>query len=1006
MEEPATPGIAAGGRPAAEILWRFGEAEFDERTLELRVKGLRTALERKPMELLLYLLRHAGEVATKETLFEAVWPGRIVTEASLTKAVARLREVLGDTGQTLIRTVYGYGYRLVVEVRTEPADPATTRQRTIQRRSNSLLVGREAELQKFQRWFDTASSGERQVVFVTGEPGIGKTALLDAFLAQAVTTDDCWIGCGQCIDQGGAGEAYLPILQALEQLGACIGGQHLREVLLQFAPTWLAQLPALLDAATTEVLLRKAAGATQARMLRELATALEELTKTQTLVLVLEDLHWSDLATLEVLAFLARRRESARLLVLASFRPVEMLMNGHPLKSLTQELFVHQLASELALEPLGEDDIAKYIDLRFPIGALPVHLAQALHRQTDGNPLFVVSVLHDLEIRGLLGGDGGNSMLHRDLADVATHIPGTVRQFIRLQQERLSSAERLVLEAASVVGTDFSAAAAAGAGEGEEWALETVDECCGALARREHFLRAQGIDEWADGTVATRYCFIHALYREVLYEQIPPARCIRLHGRIGNRIEQGYGQLARGIAAELAIHFVQGRDYPKAVLYLRYAGENALRRSSHHEAIAHLTQGLELLATLPESRERARQELALQAALGPAWMMTKGFATSEMEDTYSQALTLCRQVGEPPELTRILLGLWNLYLVRGQLRNARELGEQILARSEAAQDLLLQSRAHAALGTTFTHIGELRAACTHFERVIEIVSLHGRESIGAHDPRVASLSYMACDLYQLGYPDRARATAREAVTLARGLSQPADLAFALTLGSVFHRYLREMPLAEERAEEVIALASEHGFPYWLAFGTMMRGWALFERGRMEEGIVQKRQGLAAYRTTGSEVGAPQHIAALAEMYGRAGQSEVGLDLLTEALELVRKNDNHYDEAECYRLKGQLTLQKFRIPGATPGQEPDSGFEIDAQQAEVVEGYFQQAIEIARRQEAKMPELRATTGLCRLWQQQGKPEQARQMLKQIYGWFTEGFDTADLRDAAALLEELQ
>jgi len=945
-------------------------------------------------------------VATKEEFFGAVWPGRIVTEASLTKAVSRLREVLGDTEQTLIRTVHGYGYRLVVDPRAEPANPTTMRQRTIPRRSTSLLVGREVELRKLQRWFGTALGGERQLVFVTGEPGIGKTALLDAFLAQAATTDDCWIGCGQCIDQAGAGEAYLPILQALEQLGDGIGGQRLREVLLQFAPTWLAQLPALLDAATSEILVRKTAGATQARMLRELATALEELANEQAVILVLEDLHWSDLATLEFLAFLARRRQSARLLVLTSFRPVEMLLTGHPLKSLTQELFVHQLASELALEPLGEHDIAKYIDLRFPIGVLPVHLAQALHRQTEGNPLFVVSVLRDLETRGLLGRDGGNSMLDRDLDEFATHIPGTVRQFITLQQERLSSAERRVLEAASVVGTEFSAAAAAGAGEGEEWALETVDECCGALARREHFVRAQRIDEWADGTVATRYRFIHALYREVLYEQIPPARCIRLHGRIGNRIEQGYGQLARGIAAELAIHFVRGRDYPKAVLYLRYAGENALRRSSHHEAIAHFTQGLELLATLPENRERARQELALQAALGPAWMMTKGFATNEMEDTYSQALALCRQVGEPAELTRVLLGLWNLYLVRGQLRNARELGEQILARSEAAQDLLLQSRAHAALGTTFTHVGELHAACTHFERAIEIVNLHKHESIGAHDPRVASLSYMACDMYQLGYPDRARATARKAVTLARGSSQPADLAFALTLGSVFHRYLREMPLAEERAEEVIALANEHGFPYWLAFGTMMRGWALFERGQREEGIAQKRRGLAAYRTTGSEVGAPQHIAALAEMYGRAGQSEAGLDLLTEALELVRKNDNHYDEAECYRLKGQLTLQKFRISGATPGQGPDSRFEIDPTQAGVVEGCFQQAIEIARQQEAKMPELRATISLCRLWQLQGKPEQARQMLRQIYGWFTEGFDTADLRDAATLLEELR
>ncbi len=884
-----------------------------------------------------------------------------------------------------------------------------------------MLVGREAELAQLHHWLDKALDGERQIVFVTGEPGIGKTTLVDTFLSSVqspasypITSRSSlfaprsvlpalWLGRGQCIEHYGAGEAYLPILEALGRLCRGSEGARLVALLNQHAPTWLVQMPALFNDTELEALQRKTAGATRERMLRELAEALEVITAERPVILWLEDLHWSDVSTLDLLSMLARRQEPARLLVIGTYRPVEVLTHEHPLKAVKQELQLHNHCQELALDFLSEAAVGEYLAVRFSVGAThasPLQsLAHGIHRRTDGNPLFMVNVVDHLLSQEVLVQTDGQLMLKNE--DLATTVPESLRQLIEQQITRISPDERKILEAASVAGAEFSAAAVAA---GTEQSPEGVETHCDGLVHREQFLRARETSEWPDGTSAARYGFVHALYQEVLYEQISASRRIRLHRQIGERGEQAYGERVREIAVELAVHFEQGRDYERAVHYLHQAGENAIRRSAHQEAITHLTKGLALLTTLPDTPERDRLELTLQLALGASLIAIKGFAALEVEQVYARARNLCQQVEEIHQPVSVLVGLCAFYMERAELDTGQELAEQLLHLAKSKQDPFFLLWAHLGLGELSFFLGEFALACVHLEQSFSLYDPQQHDAYGfAYDPGVYSLSRSALILYLLGYPDHALRQGLEALTLARKLAHPYSLVCALDYTAEIHRKRGEQQADQELEKARVALCTEQGFTLELAYGTIFRGWTLAMQGQEEEGIEQIRQGLAAFRATGSELGRPNILSMLAEAYGKAGQGEAGLTALAEALALINKNGERWYEAELYRLKGELTLQQFNVQGSKfKVENPQSAFHNPHSEAEAC---FHKAIEVARQQQAKSWELRATTSLVRLWQQQGKKKQAHKMLAEIYNWFTEGFDTKDLQEAKALLDSL-
>ena len=496
------------------------------------------------------------------------------------------------------------------------------------------IVGRAAELHKLDECLQTTLDSQRQLVFVTGEPGIGKTTLVDTFLASLSTQTDLCIGHGQCIEQYGTGEAYLPILEALTRLGQTAEGEQLREVLRQQAPTWLSQLPSLLTAAEREPIQRQIQGTTQERMLRELAEALTVFSSAHGLVLVLEDLHWSDTSTVELLAYLARRREPARLLIIGTYRPVELSARDNPLKGVVQELQARQQCQELPLSLLSAATVDEYL-----IGQLtqtaslpaltdsalrlePTAVATLIHQRTEGNPLFMVTTIDYLSQQGLIREEAGRWIFKADVTLIEESVPDSLRQLIEKQLDSLPSDAQHVLEVASVVGVEFSAASVV-AGSG--LADEVIEASCEALARKQQFIRGHGLDEWPDGTLGSRYSFVHVVYHHVLYNGIPRARRVRLHRQIGSHKEAAYGRQARTIAAELAMHFERGRAIPKAVLYLEQAGRAAVQRHAYQAALRYCQHGLTLLETLPDSSQRTQQELHLQLALIHPVLALRGF---------------------------------------------------------------------------------------------------------------------------------------------------------------------------------------------------------------------------------------------------------------------------------------------------------------------------------------------------------------------------------------------
>jgi len=990
----------------------------------------------KAVAVLALLLARPGHVVTKEEFLRTTWAGTVVSEAALTVCIRELRQALEDNARKpqYIETVHRRGFRWIALL-TIPPVPSSTFQ--VPRSSpipNSQpptpsIVGRDAELTQLHHLLEKALTGERQLVFVTGEPGIGKTTLLEVFLRSLGSsvqspaesqnakvnpstsdarrgTPDIFVAWGQCIEQYGSGEAYLPILSALSQLGRETNGQQLIAVLTQHAPTWLVQLPALLSASDFDALQRKVQGATRGRMLRELAEALEALTAETSLVLVLEDLHWSDPSTVEVLAFLARRRQPARLLVIGTYRPMEMLSNGHPLRNVVQELQSHRLCEEVSLPLLNEAEVAEYLAVRmaFPSPSqgegqgegrkvVPHHtLAHQIHQRTEGNPLFMVNVT--------------DALLTQDAALTAAtnnlQIPLTIQQMIAQQFEHLPREEQQLLEIASAAGMEFAAATLT---PSLTTSIATVEAHCASLARREQFLRTTGTSEWPDGTISARYSFRHALYQEVIYERVTPSRRMQVHQQIGERLEQSYGPQTGTIATELALHFERAHEYQRAVHYLQNAGQSALQRAAHQEASVLITHGLELLQTLPDTTERTEQEIRLQLTLGHSAMTAKGYTAPEAGQAYTRAYELCQQAGETPHLFPTLFGLFNFYLTRAEHHTAREFAEQMLRIARHTQDSALLMSAHLALGQVLRWLGEPTSARDHFEAAIPLYDEQQQHiSVTFYttaDPGVSALNQTALTLWPLGYPDTALRRSNEALTLARRLGHPFSLAFALDFAAELHGFCGYAQQSHELNEASLEVASKHDFLLWLTIGSSRKGFELVVGGQKEEGLTLMHGSHAAWQAAGVKIGVPGFLAGLALAHWLIGQSEGGLAAVDEGLTTVEETGARYSEAPLYILKGWLTLQHksgVRSPQShfTPPLAPEEA-----------EGYFHRARAIARQQQARMYELLATTGLAwlALWRSPDEKKAAHQMLSELYNWFTEGFDTEPLKNAKAVLEAL-
>jgi predicted ATPase/DNA-binding winged helix-turn-helix (wHTH) protein len=522
----------------------FDRYRLDSRNARLWRGTEAVPLTPKAFAVLSHLARQAGRLVTKEELLQAVWADTLVSDAALVVCIGEVRKALEDRPREprFIETVHRRGYRFIA--RPSPAEcdgggeaeagPAVD------------LVGRSDKLAQLAGCLDKGLRGERQVVLVAGETGSGKTALVKAFLHGA-DGREVWTAKGECFKRFGPVEPFLPVLEACSQLCRSARGQPLVDLLRTHAPSWLAQMPWLQG--DQEAPGQPAAGATADRMLREITEVFETLTARVPLLLVFEDLHWGDNATLDLVSALARRRQPAKLMVLGTYRPADVISSGHPLQALKQELETRRLCVELSLEALGVGDVAEYLRGRFPGSAIPAELAQQAHRWTGGLPLFVVNLIDDLLEREVLRHRGGRLELAGDAEALERGVPESIRAMTERQVDQLTPDERRVLEGASVVGVEFSAAAVAAGLQADVLAIE---DCCEALARRQQFLERQGSSEWPDGTVAARYRFRYRQYQDVFYLRLTAARRLHLHQRVGERLEAAYGEGGGDIGGELA----------------------------------------------------------------------------------------------------------------------------------------------------------------------------------------------------------------------------------------------------------------------------------------------------------------------------------------------------------------------------------------------------------------------------------------------------------------------
>ncbi len=907
----------------ADRQYAIGPFRFDPRAGELRRDRVATKLTPRAAAVLAALVDRAEQLVSKQELFERVWDGRAVTDDALTSCIQELRHSLGDDARRphYIETRHRRGYRLIV-----PATPVADMSGVLAAPPEpSTLVGRTIEMGALVQRFERALSGQRQLVFVSGEPGIGKSALAKEFAAR-LDRAAMRLAHGQCLDHHGVGEPFLPLIEAMTRLAGAPDGAAVKDVLSTHAPSWLAQMPALWTRAESSTLAARGQ-ATRERMLRELTEAIESLSTQAPLVLVLEDIHWSDASTLDWLAHVARRPEPARLMILAAFRPADAATTLH---GITSELALHGHCHEIALRPLDLAAIEAYLAARAdPKGRAPsADAARALMERTGGNPLFMVSLVNQPQDAASLGA-----------------IPPDVRRFIERQIDALPDPDRDLLSAASAIRREFATAALAAA---RDAAVDEIETACARLARHGAFIVKSGAALWPDGSPTELYAFRHDLHRELLYERLSATRRATIHARVGRRLESAWATLPDAIAAEIATHFERGNDPARAIPHHQRAAAKALRRSANTEAIGHLQHALDAVGHVADEVERTKVEVALHVAMGAAFMATRGFGASEVHDAYARAEALCDRLGARADMFPALWGQWLFHWGRSEVENAWRLGVRLLTLAEKSGDAGLRLQAHHALWATALGRGALAESRAHAQAGLALYEAKTHQAMasqyGNHDAAACARFFTTLALALEGDAARAHAMMKETLAVARGLDDPFTLALALHFAAAAAQILGDVPTASASAGESLRIATEHALALPKAWSTGVSGWCLAEGGVHERGLAMLDEAIAALRTMQSGHFMPYLLGLLADARHKAGQHVAALAAAEEGIARAESSGECFYAAELHRLRGVLAAQ------LDPGRREDATASI------------QKATEIAREQGAGLLEQRARASL--------------------------------------------
>jgi class 3 adenylate cyclase/predicted ATPase len=840
------------------------------------------------------------------------------------------------------------------------------------RRGLTRFVGRERELEQMHRGLTKAVEGRGQVVAVVAEAGTGKSRLFYEFKATIPAT--CKVLEAYSVSHGKA-SAWLPVLELLRHYFGIQEGDDAagRREKVQATATALDQslrdtmpylfgLLGITDGPDPHA--QMDARIKRQRTLEAIKRMLLRDSLKQPLILIFEDLHWIDEQTQGLLDLMADSVASARVLLLFNYRP-----------EYRHEWTNKSYYTQLRLDPLAGAEGSAMLSALLGDGVELNPLKRLIAERTGGNPFFIEEIVQALFDEGTLVRNG-TLKVKRLLSEV--RLPQTVQGVLAARIDRLAADRKELLQTLAVIGR----------GSSRHLLIQVAPQTQTALAPKLADLRVGEFIYEQPAVSDVEYVFKHVLTQEVAYSSLLIERRKHLHERAGRAIELIFADQLDDHLSELAHHYSHGTNLDKAIDYLGRSGHHALERSANADAIASFTKGIELLLTLPDNRRRMQRELPLQLALMQALIPAKGWVAPEIEGLFARVQELCEFLGNSPDVAFALFALRFNYFVRGLYRGAREHAEEALQLAQGANDCTSLILAHTELGHALYHTGELLVAREHQENTLALYERErDRPLIFGTDVKVSILSYAGRTLWLLGYPDQAVGCGEQAVAAACAISHPNSIAAAKFFASMVRIDRREVHAVKEGLEQVIAFSTKHGLGAFLLNSATHLGWATALHGREEEGIAQMRESMALTRTVGANIGRSQHLCLLAEAYGKADHLDEALNVVAAALDAVDEQEERFYESEIYRLKGQLLLRR------------------DDSNAPEAQRCFGRAIEIARRQSARSWELRATTSLARLLASQGRRDEARAQLAEIYDWFTEGFDTADLKDAKALLDEL-
>lgn len=845
-------------------------------------------------------------------------------------------------------------------------------------------VGRETERTELRSAYQRAKAGHSLIMAISGEAGLGKTSLVEDFLTELATrAERPIIARGRCSERLAGAEAYLPVLEALDSLLHRSAGESVQGLMKTVAPTWYLQVATRsIEESSMANLRDDARSASQERMKRELGALFQDISRQQPVVVFLDDLHWADVSTIDILNYLARRFADMRLLVLTTYRPADMALTQHPFLAVSRDLRAHGVFEELQLGFLEPAEVERYLALEFPENRFPPDFPALIHTKTEGSPLFMADLLRYLRDTGRIAEENGTWVVARSMSELPRDLPESVRSMIARKIEQLEEPDRKLLLGASVQGPEFDSATLS---EALDMDPAEVEERLDLLERVHVFVTRRGEYEFPDLTLTVNYQFVHVLYQNMLYASLQPTRRAALSGRVGRALTTRHGAQTAGIAGRLAVLFDTAREFATSAQHYFTAAQHAVGLFAFREALSLAERGLKVLRGLPEGPARTQQELGLQMIRGHALRSMKGWAAPEIEPVFARARQLCQELNDPPQLFPVQWALTLFHAIRGDLRVYRERADALMVQAEQSGDPAFLMGAHHLVGVSREFLGDMVESSRILDRGRELhdaTKHHAYTAMYGLDPGMISRAMSSRPLWALGFPDRAAERARETLTMARSQRQPMTLAFALIVMQGIHLYRGEAQEAVDMGDEIVALCREYELAQETEWGRSFQGAALAALGRTEEGIDQLKDSLATQQSIGSGLVRTAFLALLAEALGAAGRIEEGLRAVDEGFEHAERTLEGGYLAELHRMRGEL----LRLSGNSVGAE-DS---------------LRAAIDSAVRQQAKSFELRAATALANLLLAAGRGDEARATLSPVYGWFTEGHATKDLRAARATL----